>query len=76
MFQSWKRGVKRPWIYGGTALAENEMSESEVIIRHGELLCGILDKNHFGATPYGLVHCCYEVKKRSLRNITFCILLK
>ncbi|XP_023211114.1 DNA-directed RNA polymerase I subunit RPA1-like [Centruroides sculpturatus] len=37
------------------------MSESTVIIRSGELLCGVLDKAHYGPTPYGLVHCCYEL---------------
>lgn len=37
------------------------MSEAEVIIRKGEILCGILDKTHYGATPYGLVHCMYEL---------------
>uniref|UniRef100_A0A182T4I2 DNA-directed RNA polymerase n=1 Tax=Anopheles maculatus TaxID=74869 RepID=A0A182T4I2_9DIPT len=51
----------RDWNYGGTPLKENELSESEVLIRQGELLCGILDKNHFGATPYGLIHCMYEL---------------
>uniref|UniRef100_A0A182QAF2 DNA-directed RNA polymerase subunit n=1 Tax=Anopheles farauti TaxID=69004 RepID=A0A182QAF2_9DIPT len=51
----------RPWQYGGTPLGETELSESEVFIRQGELLCGILDKNHFGATPYGLIHCMYEL---------------
>uniref|UniRef100_A0A182YBR8 DNA-directed RNA polymerase subunit n=1 Tax=Anopheles stephensi TaxID=30069 RepID=A0A182YBR8_ANOST len=51
----------REWQYGGTPLKETELSESEVLIRQGELLCGILDKNHFGATPYGLIHCMYEL---------------
>lgn len=37
------------------------MSEAEVIIRYGELLVGVLDKNHYGATTYGLIHCMYEV---------------
>lgn len=37
------------------------MSESNVIIRNGELLCGILDKNHVGATHFGLIHCFYEL---------------
>ncbi|CAB0006214.1 unnamed protein product [Nesidiocoris tenuis] len=27
----------------------------------GELLCGILDKMHYGATPYSLVHCMHEL---------------
>ena len=42
-------------------IRDDIMSESEVIIRQGELLCGVLDKAHFGATSYGLVHCCYEL---------------
>lgn len=37
------------------------MSESQVIIREGELLCGVLDKAHYGSSAYGLVHCCYEL---------------
>ncbi|KAB0403057.1 hypothetical protein E2I00_018792, partial [Balaenoptera physalus] len=32
-----------------------------VIIREGELLCGVLDKAHYGSSAYGLVHCCYEI---------------
>lgn len=39
------------------------MSESEVIIRNGELLAGVLDKQQYGATTYGLIHCMYEVCK-------------
>ncbi|EDV23428.1 uncharacterized protein TRIADDRAFT_27970 [Trichoplax adhaerens] len=42
-------------------LYDEILSESQVVIRQGELLCGILDKAHFGATSYGLVHCCYEL---------------
>lgn len=33
----------------------------QVIIREGELLCGVLDKSHYGSSAYGLVHCCYEI---------------
>lgn len=33
----------------------------QVIIRAGELLCGVLDKAHYGSSAYGLVHCCYEI---------------
>ena len=33
----------------------------QVIIRQGELLCGVLDKAHYGATVFGLVHAMYEV---------------
>ncbi|XP_051174534.1 DNA-directed RNA polymerase I subunit RPA1 [Leptopilina boulardi] len=39
----------------------NTMSEAEVIIRNGELLCGVLDKAHYGATTFGLIHCVYEL---------------
>jgi len=45
------------------------MSEAEVIIRDGELLCGVLDKSHYGATPYGLVHCVNEVTSLSYSPI-------
>ena len=33
----------------------------QVVIRQGQLLCGVLDKAHYGATPFSLVHCCHEV---------------
>ena len=39
------------------------MGETEVLIQGGELLVGVLDKNHYGPTPYGLVHSCYEVNQ-------------
>ncbi|CAK8697936.1 unnamed protein product [Clavelina lepadiformis] len=38
-----------------------DMCESQVIIRGAELLCGILDKGHYGATEFGLVHAMYEL---------------
>uniref|UniRef100_H2Z3Q2 DNA-directed RNA polymerase subunit n=1 Tax=Ciona savignyi TaxID=51511 RepID=H2Z3Q2_CIOSA len=38
-----------------------DMCESQVIIRDGELLCGVLDKAHYGATEHGLVHATYEL---------------
>ena len=30
--------------------------EAGVVVRHGELLSGVLDKASFGATEFGLVH--------------------
>ncbi|KAG5680123.1 hypothetical protein PVAND_009648 [Polypedilum vanderplanki] len=57
----WQTEEKRKWKYGGSELQDNEMSESEVIIRSGLLLVGVLDKNHYGATPYSLIHCIYEL---------------
>ena len=46
-----------------SALESLAMGESTVVFRHGELLQGVLDKAHYGPSPYGLVHCCYEVCK-------------
>jgi DNA-directed RNA polymerase I subunit RPA1 len=37
------------------------MSESYVLIRNGHLLCGVLDKAHYGSSSFSLVHCCYEL---------------
>lgn len=37
------------------------MCDSQVVIREGELLMGVLDKAHYGSSAYGLVHCCYEL---------------
>nr|DBA29404.1 TPA: hypothetical protein GDO54_009631 [Pyxicephalus adspersus] len=37
------------------------MCESQVIIRSGELLCGVLDKAQYGSSSFGLVHSCYEL---------------
>lgn len=58
--KAWQKQPSRPWKAGGT-LKDNDMSEAEVVIRKGELLSGVLDKTHYGATPYGLVHCMYEL---------------
>uniref|UniRef100_A0A8C5X005 DNA-directed RNA polymerase subunit n=1 Tax=Malurus cyaneus samueli TaxID=2593467 RepID=A0A8C5X005_9PASS len=53
----------RAWVKGPAkgCLNLDSMCESQVIIRDGELLCGVLDKAHFGSSAYGLVHCCYEI---------------
>lgn len=59
--RSWQVSQPRPWKCGTEFKRHNEMSESEVIIRNGQLLCGVLDKQHYGATPYGLAHCLYEL---------------
>lgn len=45
----------------GTAGPYNACEESTVVIRGGMLLCGILDKATIGATPFGLLHACYEL---------------
>src|SRR5258708_7174740 len=36
-------------------------TEQDVIFGDGEVVCGILDKSQFGATPYGMVHAVYEL---------------
>lgn len=60
--KAWQKEAPRPWKAGGTPFSDpNTMTEAEVIIRKGELLSGVLDKTHYGATPYGLVHCMYEL---------------
>lgn len=38
-----------------------QLSDCHVYIRDGELLTGLMDKSNVGATPYGLVHTCYEL---------------
>ena len=42
------------------AFGEEHM-EHEVIFRHGELLCGVIDKNAIGAASLGIVHTVYEL---------------
>ena len=37
------------------------MADTEVIIRQGHLLCGLIDKAHCGATLASVVHCYYEL---------------
>jgi DNA-directed RNA polymerase I subunit RPA1 len=49
------------WNVKGAPIAKFEMSESEVIFRQGEFLVGVLDKAHYGATQFGLIHCCFEL---------------
>lgn len=58
--QEWRQCEEREMKYGGIITGDN-MSESAVIFRSGELLSGVLDKVNLGATPYGLIHAFYEV---------------
>lgn len=53
---------------------EKDMTESDVIFRRGELLCGVLDKAQYGPSSYGLVHACYEVEfnNTDMRNSYVC----
>lgn len=35
-------------------------NENEVILKNGQLLCGILDKSQYGSSKYGIVHAIHE----------------
>ena len=54
--KDWQTVPPRKWNGGGPELQGNNMTENEVIIQHGELLVGVLDKMHYGSTSYSLVH--------------------
>lgn len=72
MLKAWRTEKSRTWKAGGTPFKNAlEMSEAEVVIRKGELLSGVLDKTHYGPTPYGLVHCVYEVGFNTYRSKYF-----
>lgn len=51
-----------------TPLKPLEMCDSSVIIRKGELHTGLIDKANIGPTPYGLIHCCYELYGGEVSN--------
>ena len=57
--KEWQTQKPRAWKCGIEFKNLKTMSEAEVVIRNGELLCGILDKKHCGATPFGLIHCIF-----------------
>ena len=49
---------------GGTRWGDTSpdaMSESEFVMREGELMQGVVDKSAIGSTSYGLIHVCYDV---------------
>jgi DNA-directed RNA polymerase I subunit RPA1 len=52
-----KAKIKNAW----TAPQAGLEGEGTIIVRDSQLLCGVLDKSQCGATPFGLVHSCYEV---------------
>eukprot|EP00118_Oscarella_pearsei_P022869 m.268007 g.268007 ORF g.268007 m.268007 type:complete len:359 (+) comp40524_c1_seq16:2116-3192(+) len=49
------------WSSGSSRFDNDILSESEVIVRQGELLSGVLGKAQLGPSQFGLVHCCYEL---------------
>lgn len=59
--REWQARKPRAWRCGVPFENPKTMSEAEVVIRNGELLCGVLDKKHYGATPFGLIHCVFEL---------------
>lgn len=59
--KDWQVKKARKWKCGREFADQRTMSEAEVVIRDGELLSGVLDKTHYGATPYGLIHCLFEL---------------
>ncbi|CAL1300337.1 unnamed protein product [Larinioides sclopetarius] len=65
--KNWKTKPSQEWSAGGAITGES-MSESEVIIRHGELLCGVIDKAQVGPTPYSLIHMCFELYGGEVSN--------
>lgn len=55
--KDWQNSKQHPWKAGGSPFPSAiTMTETEVIFRKGELLCGVLDKMHYGSTSYSLVH--------------------
>ena len=40
----------------------------QVVFREGQLLSGVLDKSQFGASQFGLVHCCQELYGGGVAN--------
>ncbi|KAF7998354.1 hypothetical protein HCN44_009752 [Aphidius gifuensis] len=59
--KDWQIEKPRKWKCGNEFSDSKTMSEAQLIIRNGELLSGVLDKTHDGATTYGLIHCTYEL---------------
>ncbi|XP_040570911.1 DNA-directed RNA polymerase I subunit RPA1 [Lepeophtheirus salmonis] len=61
----WLNQNPRPWKtsrLGSHSVKKGcSMCESEVIFSNGELVCGVIDKNQYGATMYSLVHTFYEL---------------
>ncbi|XP_068205698.1 DNA-directed RNA polymerase I subunit RPA1 [Palaemon carinicauda] len=58
----WETSVARKWRGGGVPEKRREaLTESEFIMRDGELLCGVVDKCAIGSTSHGLIHICYEL---------------
>ncbi|XP_017486749.1 PREDICTED: DNA-directed RNA polymerase I subunit RPA1 [Rhagoletis zephyria] len=53
--------VSQPHEAACSPVGGSDLCESNVIIHKGELLTGVLDKQQYGATTYGLIHCMYEL---------------
>lgn len=51
-----------------TKIEKGELCESSIVIRNGELLCGLFDKSCLGNTHFGFIHCCYEMYGGEVSN--------
>lgn len=58
----WQTSEPRTWKAGGKPEKRKEcMTESDFVMRDGELLAGVIDKSAIGSTSHGLVHVCYDL---------------
>lgn len=58
----WQTKVARRWRGGGIPEKKRDaLTESEFIMREGELMSGVVDKCAIGSTSHGLIHICYEL---------------
>jgi DNA-directed RNA polymerase I subunit RPA1 len=64
--KEWNRKCKGNNI---TSPSDTIMTESEVVFRNGQLVCGVLDKSQFGASQFGFVHSCFELYGGEMCNL-------
>ena len=43
------------------ACVHQDLTDSQFVMRDGELMCGVLDKSSIGSTSRGLIHVCFDV---------------
>ncbi|XP_045594086.1 DNA-directed RNA polymerase I subunit RPA1 isoform X2 [Procambarus clarkii] len=65
----WQTDKSREWKAGGLPEKRREtMTDSDFVIRDGELLSGVIDKSAIGSTSHGLVHTCYDLYGGSIAS--------
>ncbi|KAG7161070.1 DNA-directed RNA polymerase I subunit RPA1-like [Homarus americanus] len=58
----WQTNEERAWKAGGPPEKKREaMTDSDFVMRDGELLSGVIDKSAIGSTSHGLIHVCYDL---------------